>query len=375
MKKNSGCRFRVGSVALLAMTGTLTLVGTSLGSVPAGADTNLIQNGSFETVSGASPTSYLPVPAGDTSTISGWTVVTPAMYTPGEGSVDVVGAQYNNWGAENGQYSIDMAGTSAQPGGIYQNVATTPGAGYSLTFYSSVNGDQTQGINHTMGVKVGTAAQGTSSPSVYSTPPTPSAGTPLAWTLNTVNFTATSTSTHIEFDDTTVGDTTQGPTLDNVSLTKVADAVTTCTGSGCSGTVTTPSQTVQISSTSTTGTISTTVNSSTISCGDPFRHAPQIVTVSDTGLNANIVYTVTFPNKSVPGSWLTPFAVCYQAETPFTDLYGRTVTTGLLPLCTLFPRPNKPLVAPCVQSIIDLPLYIGNVVEKIVLPPGDPKFH
>jgi hypothetical protein len=291
----------------------------------------------------------------------------------------------------------------------------------------------------------------------------------------TATVTATSSSTRLEFDDSTVGDTIQGPALDNVSLTPipdvisaspvtvapqttaksftapvatftdsyltapsnftasinwgdgtapapgaisqsgstftvagthtyaahgsysatvtitsiagvstsvsdpvtVADAVTSCTGGGCSGTLTTPSQTVGISSTSTAGTIQTNVDpaNNSYSCGDSFRHAPQITTVTDTALNANIVYTVTFANKAAAGSWIVPFAVCYQSETPFTDLYGHKVTTGLLPLCTLLPRPNKPLVAPCVQSITELPLYLGNVVEKIVLPPGDPRFH
>jgi hypothetical protein len=157
----------------------------------------------------------------------------------------------------------------------------------------------------------------------------------------------------------------------------VADAVTTCAGSGCSGSVTTPLQTLGISSTSTAGSIQTNVDpaNNSYSCGDPFRHAPQITTVTDTGLNANIVYTVTFANRAAAGSWLVPFAVCYQSQTPFKDLYGHTVTTGLLPLCTLLPRPGKPLVAPCVQSIFELPLYIGNVVEKVVLPAGDPRFH
>ena len=157
----------------------------------------------------------------------------------------------------------------------------------------------------------------------------------------------------------------------------VADAVTTCAGSGCTGTVTTPQQNVGISSTSTSGSIQTNVDpaNNSYSCGDPFRHAPQVTTVTDTGLNANIVYTVTFANKAAAGAWFVPFAVCYQSQTPFKDLYGHTVTTGLLPLCTLLPRPGKPLVAPCVQSITELPLYIGNVVEKIVLPAGDPRFH
>ena len=155
----------------------------------------------------------------------------------------------------------------------------------------------------------------------------------------------------------------------------VADAVTTCTSSGCSGTITTTSQVVQINSASTTSTIFTSIvpASASFSCGDQFRHAPQIVTVSDTALNANIVYTVTFANAKAGGSSLVPFAVCYQAQTPFTDLFGHSVTTGLLPLCTLLPRPNKPLVAPCVQSITELPFHLGNVVEKVVVPPGDPR--
>jgi hypothetical protein len=161
-----------------------------------------------------------------------------------------------------------------------------------------------------------------------------------------------------------------------VSVT-VADAVTTCAGSGCSGSVVTPQQNVGISSTSTAGTIQTDVDpaNNSNSCGDSFRHAPQVTTVTDNALNANIVYTVTFANKAAAGPWLVPFAVCYQSDIAFTDLFGHKVTTGLLPLCTLLPRPGKPLVAPCVQSITELPLYIGNVVEKIVLPPGDPRFH
>jgi hypothetical protein len=92
-------------------------------------------------------------------------------------------------------------------------------------------------------------------------------------------------------------------------------------------------------------------------------------------LNANIVYTVTFANKAAAGSWLVPFAVCYQSQTPFKNLVGATVTTGLLPLCIQFPGPKKAFVAPCVESITELPLYIGNVVETILVPPGDPKVH
>jgi choice-of-anchor C domain-containing protein len=459
-------RVRVSAVALLPLVGLATFLGASVASEAAGgAPVNLITNGSFENTT-APTTTYSTVLAGDSTTIQGWTVVTPSMYGPSGGSVDLTASTYDGWGAEDGNYAIDLAGTSSEPGGLYQDVATTPGVEYSLSYWTAVNGDQTPGQSHTMNVVVGGVT--------VATIQALSAGAPLQWVQQTTSVTATSSSTRVEFDDATTGDTIQGPALDNVSMTaipdtitatsvtvapqttskaftapvatftdsylgspadfsasiawgdtttsagtitqsgstftvsgthtyaahgtyaptvsiasvagasasvsdsvSVADAVTTCTGSGCSGTVSTPSQTEQISSTSTSGTVQTTIDpaNNSYSCGDPFRHAPQVTTVTDTGLNANIVYTVTFANKAAAGSWIVPFAVCYQAQTPFKDLYGRTVTTGLLPLCTLLPRPGKPLVAPCVESITELPFYLGNVVEKIVLPAGDPRFH
>ena len=464
MDRNVGSRFRIG-IAVVAMGAAAVVVGMPGVPSTAGADpVNLIQNGSFETV--ATPTtSFLPVAAGDSSTISNWTVVTPSTYPGGGGSVDLVSNGY--WNAEDGNYSIDLAGTSGVPGGLYQNVPTTPGVEYSLSFWSAVNGDETPGNNHTMGVDVNGVA--------VDTVEAAGQGRPLFWVQHTISFTATSANSRIEFDDTTAGDVNQGPALDNVSLSAVPDvisaspvtvapqttgvsfnapvatftdsypapplsnfaatiswgdgttgtgtitqsgttftvsgshsyatdgtftvgvnitsaagssastsesasvagAVTTCTNSGCSGTVTTTSEAAQINSASTTGTILTSIDpaSASFSCGDQFRHAPQVVTISDTGLNANIVYTVTFANAAAAGSSLVPFAVCYQAQTPFTDLFGHSVTTGLLPLCTVLPRPNRPLVAPCVQSITELPFYHGNVVEKFVVPPGDPRAH
>lgn len=159
----------------------------------------------------------------------------------------------------------------------------------------------------------------------------------------------------------------------------VGDNVANCSGSGCSGTATGSDETVQVSSTSTSGTIITMVDpfDNDPNCGDPFRHAPEVTTVTDTGLNANIVYTVTFANSSAGGEWYVPFEVCYSQGTPFTDYFGNTnVTTGLLPQC------GNPVVAPCVESITESPdpagnpSDAGNVVETVVVPPGDPpKFH
>jgi Protein of unknown function (DUF642) len=467
-RKRKGLRcLRFASAALLPLAGLATLVATSVASEAAGGDpVNLVTNGNFEGTT-TQAGGYLAVPAGDSTAIPGWTVVTPGLYGSSGGSVDVVSASYNNWGAQGGSdYSIDLGGTSSEAGGIYQDVPTTPDVEYSLSYWTAVNGDQNPGVSHEMNVIVG----GTQVPSIVAA----SAGTPLQWVEQTSTITATSTTTRIEFDDNTPGDTNQGPALDNVSLTAipdiisasavavaaqttaksftapvatftdsylgspadfsasiawgdgatstgaitqsgstftvsgnhaydahgtyapsvsitsiaggsapvtdsvtVADAVTMCSGSSCSGMVTTSSQSVNLSSTSTGGTIQTNVDpaNNSYSCGDQFRHAPQVTTVTDSGLNANILYTVTFANKAAAGPWLVPFAVCYQSQTPFKDLDGKTVTTGLLPLCALLPRPGKPLLAPCVESITELPLYLGNVVETIVLPAGDPRFH
>ena len=467
-------------LALIGMTTLTGVAGIAVGSAPAGAlPTNLVTNGSFETLPAGTMlpgSGYQTVTAGGSTTIPGWTVVTPSTYSgPNVGSVDVVSDTYStvpgsNWNAEDGHYSVDLAGTTQAPGGVAQDVPTVVGATYTLSYWTAVNGDETPGSNHTVTVNV----TGQSPVTITAA----GAGEPLAWALHSSNIVATSSTTRIEFDDTTMpSDANQGPALDNVSLTpvpdsitaspatitpqttgvafstpvasftdsntsapagsfsasitwgdntapangsvtgsggtyavsgthtyaahgsytvgvsitsagggsasvsdpvSVADAVTTCSGTGCSGSVTTTQQTLALSSTSTSGTILTTVDPADqggYSCGDPFRHAPQITTVTDTNLNANIVYTVTFKNKTAAGQWFTPFAVCYQAQTPFKDLYGHTVTTGLLPLCTLLPRPGKPLVAPCVESITELPLFLGNVVEKIVVPAGDPRFH
>jgi hypothetical protein len=162
-----------------------------------------------------------------------------------------------------------------------------------------------------------------------------------------------------------------------------ADASTTttsCTGTGCSGSVSTSQETVQESTTSTTGTITTSIvpDDGSVDCGDPFRHAPEITTVTDSGVGANIGYTITFDDSAAAGLWYVPFEVCYQSSPtqPFTDYYGNTgVTQGLLPFCAT----SGPVVAPCVQSITESPDPLGNpgllgsVVEDVIIPPGDPK--
>ena len=216
MSRNLGCRIRVG-VAVLVIGTAAGVVGISALPATAGAaPVNLIQNGSF--VPTSPTTSYLTVSAGDSTTISGWTVVTPSVYDAGGGSVDVVSDDYwNDWNNEAGGYSIDLAGTTGVPGGLYQDVATTPGVEYSLSFWSAVNGDETPGNSHTLGVTVNGAT--------VDTVTAVGVGRPLDWVQNTVTFTASSATSQIEFDDTTLADQNQGPALDNVSLTAVPDVI------------------------------------------------------------------------------------------------------------------------------------------------------
>ena len=450
---------------MVAVMGGAVTAGISVAPAVASASpVNLIQNGTFEDVA-TTTTTYQPVLAGNSTTIADWTVDTPALYGERKGSVDVTSDKY--WNAYDSDFSIDLAGSTGAPGGIYQDVATTPGAEYSLSFYSAVNGYQKVGKKHTMDVSV----DGTEVDTVKST----SAGMPLNWVANTATFIAPTSSSQIEFDDATLKDRHQGPTLDDVSLVavpdsitasavaiptqavgtpfttpvatftdsypsaptsdftatifwgdggsntgtitqsgstytvtgsydydgdgnptvevdiasvgggsasvdepvSVVDSITTCTGEICSGSESDGTESVQFTSPSDTGTIDASQDPDTSNeCGDPFRHAPEIVTVTDTGVTADITFTITFDNDSAAGDWYVPFAVCYESTTPFTDYFGNTgVTTGLLPNC------GNPVVAPCTQSIVESPDAMGNpqdtgtVVETIVVPPGDPRFH
>jgi hypothetical protein len=156
----------------------------------------------------------------------------------------------------------------------------------------------------------------------------------------------------------------------------VADAVITCSTSPCTGSVKSPQQSETANSPSTTGNILVSLDTTlptgqAFSCNDPFRHAAQYTTVAENGLTpGSIVFTVTFTNSSAPGYWWVPFAVCFQSNVPFTNLFGKSVTTGLLPLCPL----RNTGVGPCIKSISELPFGIGNVVETVVIPSNDPKF-
>ena len=136
--------------------GAVLLTPATVSAGPPPPSGNLILNGNFATINETVPNDgYLTVNAGDPTTISDWTVDTPSVYSgEGAGSVDVVSSGYNDWGCDGSNNCIDLAGTPGPPGGLYQDVTTTIGEEYSLSFASAVNGDEATGISHTMGVTV-----------------------------------------------------------------------------------------------------------------------------------------------------------------------------------------------------------------------------
>ena len=134
--------------------------------------------------------------------------------------------------------------------------------------------------------------------------------------------------------------------------------------SGCSGTVTTPSETVQLDSTSTSGTILTTVDPANTApdCGPTTIPARAEVTTYDAvGVDANIVFTMTFANNSVAGNGGSPLRSATRHRrrswtTTATDGDNRSVAA----VHSSLPQENNPAVAPCVESITESPDPQGN---------------
>ena len=228
-----------------------------------------------------------------------------------------------------------------------------------------------------------------------------------AYTANTVDSPNGAEPDPVSFNIVDVGGPTATVTSNNVV---VADSVTVCSGTTCTGTVS-PTDTQPISATVGTSAgqtgsllLSTSPNSGTsqLNCGDAFLHSPSVLSESNTfgDPQGTINSSVSFPaadgvvlNPSAPGApgASTAFWVCFQATQSFTDVSGHpaqqgtdasgtTVYTGTLPLCDPLATPAAP--GPCVNYISTAPnsSNVLTVTEVITYPAsfaasGDPRFH
>ncbi|MDP3941185.1 MAG: choice-of-anchor C family protein [bacterium] len=173
------------------------LVGTAAGAFMLGASivpafaTNIVSNGSFETGILQEPFTEV-YPGWDN--IGSWKVVS--------GSVDYIGSY---WEASDGARSIDMSGR--YEGAISQDLTTTPGAIYNVTFDMAGNTDGGPVVKE-MDVDTG----GTHENFTFDNSGTTKED--MGWTSKSFSFTANSSSTSLTFTSKTPG--WSGPALDNV---------------------------------------------------------------------------------------------------------------------------------------------------------------
>lgn len=164
------------------------------------------QNGSFES-GGVVPCNTFNVPAGSTL-ITGWTVSV--------GNIDWLGALALScgWQASNGNNSLDLVGTGGI-GGIQQTFDTVPGQTYTVAFDIAGNPGAPPVIK-----PLAVTINGVTTNFTFDT--TGRTGTNMGWTTQSIAFTATATSSTINFvSDVTPsgGSLNAGAALDNVRIT------------------------------------------------------------------------------------------------------------------------------------------------------------
>jgi choice-of-anchor C domain-containing protein len=164
---------------------------------------DLLVNGSFDQIAGA-PGNYAVVAGGSTD-ITGWTVT-------GVG-IDWLDNTY--WEASDGLASLDLSGTLfdgsfVYAGGIEQTFATTAGEQYTVTFDLAGN-SYAQAIET---VRVSAAGQSQD----YSFDTAGHSNSDMGWIGQTFTFTATGTSTTLNFSSLDGSGDFAGATIDNVHV-------------------------------------------------------------------------------------------------------------------------------------------------------------
>lgn len=197
----------------LAVSGAALALAAS--TAPVQAATNLLVNGGFD-LDNVPNGNYNLYNAGDLVGGGGWTVV-----GSGPNSGLNINANYTEanlaFNTQSGANAFDLTagGNTGPTDGVLQNVSTTPGQAYTLSFFLG-NADGSGNANYTLPssltLSVGGAGVGT-----YTNANVTTGG--INWKSFTYSFVATSSSTAIQFNNATPGpnpDNYAG--LDTVSL-------------------------------------------------------------------------------------------------------------------------------------------------------------
>jgi hypothetical protein len=185
--------------------------------------------------------------------------------------------------------------------------------------------------------------------------------------------------------DITAEVTYAGVTTDGLVQVEVDAAQTTvpCTGS-CSGGATTPVQTASGSTNSSGGSLYVSLSDGSLDCpsSTPYDYAPQITTVTTTGVpvNATVKVHVSFLRRNLQGPYDAPIEVCFASNNQFKTLGGGSGTpevidgqdyyVGLLPAC----EPSSPQkYGPCLGHVSEPIPGWKTVVENLKFPADDPK--
>ena len=181
----------------------LFIAAAAMAMLPASAHAAEIINGSFE--GGGVTNPYGTVAGGNSSTITGWTVL--------GNSVDFIG---NYWQANQGTNSIDLNG--AGQGGIAQTFNTIVNQAYAITFWLAGNPDNGPTIKTINVTTNGVNGQ------LFAFDTTGFNKSNMGWTKFTYNFVADDTSTTLAFNSQNAG--SWGAALDNVSVSAVPEPAT-----------------------------------------------------------------------------------------------------------------------------------------------------
>jgi len=163
----------------------------------------------------------------------------------------------------------------------------------------------------------------------------------------------------------------------------VAQVTVPCTGT-CTGQVTTPLEQSTGTTNSPSGSIFVSLSDGALLCGGNYDYAPQITTVTTTGISSSalVKVKVTFLRRDLQGPAGAPVAVCFESNHPFIQkdgtmttgvvVNGQTQYIGLLPKCL----PSTPQrFGPCL-AFASLPSRFWQTAqERIKFPAGDPRFH